>query len=279
MRLNGKPSITPASGATSLYACQYDQRFSYCAYIPGPSAETGPERRPLLVVIHGTDRSAQRYRDAFQDFADSTGTVVLAPLFPAGIGEPGELNSYKMMKYRDIRFDRVLLAIIEEFTARYGISQRQFLLFGFSGGGQFVHRFFYLHPDRLLGVSVAAPGNVTLLDPSMDWFTGTRDFKEQFGTDLRMEEMRRVPAQLVIGSEDNNILPSGKDNPFWLPGVEIAGNTRLERIRSLRDNWTSNGIRVRYDEVSGAAHEGIKLLSPVKDFLAETLKANDNHLK
>ncbi|BCG57344.1 alpha/beta hydrolase [Paenibacillus sp. URB8-2] len=279
MRLDGQPSITPASGATSLYACQYDQRFSYCAYIPSSSNDTGPRRRPLLVVIHGTDRSAQRYRDEFQDFADSTGAVVLAPLFPAGIGEPGELNSYKMIKYRDIRFDRVLLAIIEEFTARYGISQRQFLLFGFSGGGQFVHRFFYLHPDRLLGVSVAAPGNVTLLDPFMDWFTGTRDFKEEFGMDLPIEEMRHVPAQLVIGSEDNQRLPSGKEHPFWLPGVEIAGNTRLERIRSLRDNWTSNGIRVRYDEVPGAAHEGIKLLSPVKDFLAETLNANDNHFK
>lgn len=266
-------------GATSLYACQYDQRFSYCAYIPSHFAETDPSKHPLLVVIHGTERSAQLYRDEFKDFAESTGAVILAPLFPAGIGEPGELNSYKMIKYRDIRFDRVLLAMIEEFTGQYGISDEKFLLFGFSGGGQFVHRFYYLHPGRLLGVSVAAPGNVTLLDSSMDWFTGTRDFNEQFGTGLKWGELRQVPVQLVIGSEDNKVLGTGKDNPYWLPGVEIAGDTRLERIGTLRDNWMSAGIRVRYDEVPGAAHEGMKLIPPVKDFLAGILKTNENTTK
>ncbi|WP_131014941.1 alpha/beta hydrolase [Paenibacillus thalictri] len=179
-----------------------------------------------------------------------------------------------MIKYRDIRFDHVLLAMIHEFTEQYGISGEKSYLFGFSGGAQFVHRFYYLHPERLLGVSVASPGNVTLLDPAMDWFTGIRDFKEQFGNDLNWDEMRRVPAQLVIGSEDNKLLESGKDNPFWLPGVDIAGNTRLERVRSLWKNWTSQGIQVQYHEVPGAAHEGVKLLPAVKAFFADILNTN-----
>lgn len=262
-------------GATSLYACQYDQRFSYCAYIPSHFDENNPLKHPLLVVIHGTERSAQLYRDEFKEFSERTGAIILAPLFPAGIGEPGELNSYKMIKYQDIRFDYVLLAIIQEFTVQYGISGQKFLLFGFSGGGQFVHRFYYLHPDRLLGVSIASPGNVTLLDQSFKWFAGIRDFKEQFGTDLQWEEMRRVPVQLVIGGLDNKRMASGKANPFWLPGVEIAGNTRLERIRTLCENWTSEGIQVRYEEVPGVAHEGFKLVSTVKVFFAEILNTDD----
>ncbi|RNB79151.1 alpha/beta hydrolase [Brevibacillus nitrificans] len=261
-------------GATPLYASQFDQRFSYCAYIPSYFAETDPLKHSLLVVIHGTERSAQLYRDEFKQFSEETGAVILAPLFPAGIGEPGELNSYKMIKYRDIRFDHVLLAMIQELTERYGISGEKFLLFGFSGGGQFVHRFYYLHPDRLLAVSVAAPGNVTLLDPSMDWFTGIRDFEEQFGTDIKLEEMSRVPVQLVIGSEDNRFLEVGRDSPFWLPGVEIAGNTRLERIRTLRKNWASQGIQIRYEEVPGVGHEGMKLLHAVKAFFAGALNTD-----
>lgn len=256
-------------GATPLFACQYDQRFSYCAYIPSHFDRNNPGNHPLLVVIHGTERSPQQYRDALADFAEKTGAIILAPLFPGGIGERGELNSYKMIKYRDIRFDHVLLAMVEEFTEDYGVSGEQFLLFGFSGGGQFVHRFYYLHPERLLGVSVASPGNVTLLDDSVDWFVGVRDFTQQFGQELKWDQIRRVPAQLVIGSEDNKMLPSGLDNPFWIPGVDTAGNTRLMRIRTLRDNWTSQGIEVRYDEVPGVGHEGMKLLPPVKEFFEQ----------
>ncbi|WP_141432541.1 alpha/beta hydrolase [Bacillus sp. 03113] len=274
MNSNQKQRVRLEPGATSLYACQNDQRFSYCAYIPSAFDHTDPLKHPLLVVIHGTERGAQQYRDEFKDFSERIGAIILAPLFPAGIGEPGELNSYKKIKYHDIRFDYVLLAMIQEFTSQYGIDRQKFLLFGFSGGGQFVHRFFYLHPDRLLGVSIASPGNVTLLDQNLDWFIGIRDFQEQFGTDIQWEEIRRVPVQLLIGSEDNKSLPSGKDNPFWLPGVEMAGDTRLERIRTLCENWTSVGIHVQYEEVPEAAHEGSKLVPYVKDFFADLLKQN-----
>ncbi|WP_445487483.1 hypothetical protein [Niallia sp. 03133] len=267
-----KQTVRKERGATSLYACQYDQRFSYCAYIPSNFDETNPLKNSLLVVIHGTERAAQRFRDEFKVFSERTGAVILAPLFPAGIGEAGELNSYKMIKYQDVRFDYVLLAMIQEFTVLYGVSGQKFLLFGFSGGAQFVHRFYYLYPERLLGVSIASPGNVTLLDDSLNWFTGIRDFKEQFGIHLQWEEMRRVPVQLVIGALDNKRLVNGSDNPFWFPGVEIAGNTRLERIRTLGKNWTSEGILVRYEEVTGVAHEGFKLIPTVEEFLEEVLK-------
>jgi poly(3-hydroxybutyrate) depolymerase len=151
-------------GSTSSYACQYDQRFSYYAYIPSSYDENLNIDYPLAVIVHGNERAAQKYRSVFKDFAEANQTIILAPLFPCGIIEPYDMDNYKFIKFHDIRFDYVLLAMVDELAEKYRIDHSQFLLHGFSGGGQFVHRFYYLHPDRLLGVSIGAPGRLTLLD-------------------------------------------------------------------------------------------------------------------
>lgn len=39
---------------------------------------------------------------------------MLAPLLPAGIAEPGEVNNYKWLEYRGIRFDRLPQALVDE---------------------------------------------------------------------------------------------------------------------------------------------------------------------
>ncbi|MBN2984417.1 hypothetical protein [Cohnella algarum] len=254
-------------GATMLCASRYDQRFSYCAYVPKSYDEVRPGKHALVVLVHGTDRAAQRYRDEWIDFAERHGAFVLAPLFPAGIIEENELNAYKFVKYHDIRFDLVLLAMVEELAGKYGVEFGRFALFGFSGGAQFVHRFYYLHPERLSAVSIASPGNVTLLDDSLDWFVGTRDFRKQFGSPIEQDKLRDIPVQLVVGALDCETLPKGDESPFWQEGVDYAGDSRIARIRSLKRSMEKHGIRVRLDEIPGVKHEGVKLFPAVKFFL------------
>jgi hypothetical protein len=78
-----------------MFACQYDQRFSYCLYVPESYDEDGDATYPLAVIVHGTTRTAQEYRDRFVDFAERAQCVIMVPLFPCGINEPRELNKYK----------------------------------------------------------------------------------------------------------------------------------------------------------------------------------------
>lgn len=256
-------------GATTHFACQADQRFSYCLYVPpgyGPDA-------PLVVVVHGTERAAQRYRDAFARFAEHHGCLVLAPLFPCGIGRPGELDDYKWIAYDGIRFDHVLLAMVDEVAATWGVRAERLLLHGFSGGGHFAHRFLYLHPRRLRGVSIGAPGVVTLLDPDRSWWVGVRDLEARFGRPLDLEAIRAVPVQTVIGGADTEtweiaIEPGG---PLWMDGAELAGTNRLQRLDALRASLERHGVAVRHDVVPGAAHDGWAVLDPVRDFLAAQL--------
>lgn len=268
------PSGYYSTGATTIFASRHDERFAYCLYVPGRHAATGPPL-PLVVLQHGTGRRSPQYRDAFADFAEERGCLVLAPLFPAGTRDVADLHNFKFIRHRDIRFDHVLLSIVAEVGERFNVTTERFMIHGFSGGGQFAHRFFYLHPDRLSAVSIGAPGRITRLDTSRGWWLGLRDVEEDFGRALDLEQMRRVPVQMVVGSRDvetweiNNV---GDTN--WMDGAQEAGRTRVERLRTLERDFTSHGIDVRFDLVDGVGHHALAVLAPVKDFFAGVLQTD-----
>lgn len=254
------------SGPTAFFASQHDQRFSYCLYVPAAHRRTTAPL-PLVVLIHGTQRMAERYRDAYRQFAEQHECVVLAPLFPAGIGEPGDLHGFKRLGFRGIRFDQVLLGIVAEVAQRYRVQAGRFFLHGFSGGGQFVHRFAYLHADRLAGLSVGAPGRVTRIDPDVPWWPGTADLRERFGTDLDLAALRAVPVQMVVGAEDTETWEIAE------PGIDAGGDTRVARLTTLRRNWEQHGVDVRFDLVPGVGHQGLRVQPVVQDFVAGLLAA------
>lgn len=259
------------SGATPIFASRADQRFHYCLYVPA-AYRTAGRALPLVVIVHGTGRAGPQYRDAFASFAEEHGCVVLAPIFPAGIDDPEDLHNFKFIEYHGIRFDRVLLAIVDEVAQRYGLAADRFCMHGFSGGGQFAHRFFYLHPGRLAGVSIGAPGRITRLDDALPWWLGTGGFADKFGAAPDLDAMRRVPVQMVVGDRDVEtweINNPGDTN--WMDGAEKTGRTRIERLQTLRADFAAHGIPVRFDLVPGAAHDGMAVLDPVKEFFAGLL--------
>ena len=258
-------------GGTPFFASQHDQRLFYALYVPKDhTPEADP--LPLVVIQHGTGRSAELYRDRWKGFAIEHRCVILTPLFPAGLIEPGELHSYKFLEYQGIRFDEELLHIVDEVGARFNTRTSRFFLHGFSGGGQFAHRFFYAHPDRLSGVSIGAPGRITQLDDSLPWWLGTKGFFEKFGLRIDLEALRRVPVQMVVGAEDTDTWEiNNPGGPNWLDGVADTGHTRVERLETLRDNYRAHGIEVRWDVVPGVGHQGSAVIPVVQDFAASLL--------
>ncbi|WP_432875218.1 alpha/beta hydrolase [Kribbella sp. CA-245084] len=260
-----------ARGKTPIFASQYDQRLGYCLYVP---ENLRTDRVPLLVMQHGTERNASLYRDHMAGFADEHQVVVLAPLFPAGIIDPEDLHNFKFIEYQGIRYDQALLAMIDEVSRRYPVDPDVFYLHGFSGGGQFAHRFLYLHPDRLAGVSIGAPGRITQLDDSLPWWLGTKDLEQRFGRAVDLESLRRVPILMVVG--DNDVETWEIDNPGeanWMDGVEKTGGTRIERLRTLERDFLAQGIDVRFELVPGVAHRGSLILPVVRDFFAGLLQS------
>lgn len=273
MEAGGSHKLTPYDfGRTTVYACRSDPRFSWCAYVPESYRAEADDRYALIVAVHGTGRGMTLYRDAFAQFAERRRAIILAPLFPAGITAPGELSSYKWLRRDGIHYDAVLLAMVEEVRTRYRIAGDRFALFGFSGGGHFAHRFFYLHPDRLSAVSIGAPGIVTLLDRDRDFWVGVRNFEAVFGKPLDLAAMRGVPVQMVIGGADTETweitVRPGSD--WWMHDAGLAGPDRIARLQALKRSFEAEGIAVRHDVVPGIAHQVGPLIPAVEAFFADT---------
>jgi poly(3-hydroxybutyrate) depolymerase len=260
-------------GHGTIFASRFDPRFSYCTYVP---PHIGQARRPmqLLVVVHGTGRAFVEYRDAFAEFARWNDCIVLCPLFPVGVRGDGNRDGFKHLREADIRYDAVLLDMVDEVAGKFGCDFSRFMLFGYSGGGQFVNRFALLHPERLRAVSIGAPGSVTLLDPDKDWWVGVRDMAQRFGKPLDLDALRRVAVHMVVGKADLETweITHREDGPYYMPGCNDAGRTRPERLASLRRSFEQAGVAVEMDLVDNVPHDGLKCVGIVQDFLAKVLR-------
>ncbi|KAL7917678.1 hypothetical protein ACQKWADRAFT_324452 [Trichoderma austrokoningii] len=187
-----------------------EPRVSYSLYIPpqhykntlraqiDSSSQAALRKLPLLVFVHGTLRDDSYADKGLISFAESTPCAIMAPLFPAGLDGPTDLDSYKLLRSPTLRSDLALLDMLNEVAHRWpGIDTTKIFLMGYSGGAQFAHRFLYLYPERLAAVSIGAPGSVTILDHSAFWPAGIADTEELFG--IRAMLMLKFMGELSFG--------------------------------------------------------------------------------
>lgn len=247
------------------FAYPADPRLSYCMHLP-PALAEGAEGFRLLVAMHGSARGAMAYRDAFADFANRNRYVVLAPLFPVGVLGDGNPDGYKYIAEGDIRYDEVLLGMVADLEQLLGVRFPIFDLFGFSGGAHFAHRFYYLHPERLSSVVVGAPGGVTLIDDSRDFWMGTRDVADRFGKAVDVAAMRRVRSLLLVGELDTQEFVYPPEFSSHVADMEALGRNRVERNATLHRNWLDHGLPVERVIVPGIAHEGLSAVPTVEAF-------------
>jgi len=259
-------------GPTAIFACQADPRFHYCLYVP-PVVGQG-DKVDLLVAVHGTSRTSfLDFRDGFAAFGRWNRVAILCPVFPIGVRGDGARSGYKYLQEGEIRYDRVLLAMVEEVARKYGQDWSRFAMFGFSGGGHFTHRFAILHPARLWAASIGAPGSVTLLDMRRDWWVGIRDLEARFGIAFDGEALKRVPMQVIVGEADLETweITHKSGGTYWMEGANDAGRTRPERARALAKSFRDAGVSVQLDILPGVSHDRMKVLDKVQDFLAGIL--------
>jgi len=260
-------------GPTAIFAAKADPRFHYCLYVP-PKVGDGA-KVDLLVAVHGTGRTSfLDFRDGFAEFGRWNDCAVLCPVFPVGVLGDGNRSGYKYLAEGDIRYDEIVLKMVDEVACKYGQDWSRFAMFGFSGGGHFTHRFAILHPGKLWAASIGAPGSVTLLDPAKDWWIGIRDLKRRFGIDFDAAALARVPVQMIAGEADLETweITHKPGGTYWMEGANDAGRTRPERLQALKASFESAGVDVRLELVPGVSHDRMKVLDRVKDFFSEALR-------
>lgn len=256
MTMHSRPfQLDQTWGVFPTRACRADRRCSYSIYMPSSSVREPVGARPLLVLVHGTDRRPEQLRDVYLPLAEELGCVLLAPLFPAALTEDEEAHNHVFLKYRDLRFDKLLFSMVEETAEQFNVSAKKFWLAGFSGGAQFVHRFAYLHASRLAGISIASPGMITTLDPGQQWFSGVGGVEDVLGEAVDWAGLRELKVHVAVGADDTRpevMIP--QSSPLFCPGINDSGSNRVERARRLHKLLIEAGIESQFDLVPNADH-------------------------
>ncbi len=166
---------------------------------------------PILMVLHGVNRNADWYRDAWSGLSDRHGFLVLAPEFDLGQFPGGRSYNRGNMRAkggdplppREWAFNAVeaLFDAAREWT---GSTREGYLMFGHSAGAQFVHRMVTFMPRLRLERAVAV---------NAGWYTmPDTDQKYPYGLDgagltlaqLRTAFERRMAVMLGDADNDSN---------------------------------------------------------------------------
>lgn len=229
----------------NLWTCRSDPRFCYYVYIPETVYDTDPiQEFRVLMIIHGSTRIIEDARYDYREFAKKYNVAVVAPLFPCGMFDPNDINGYKSIREGSVHYDSIVFSILEEIHHKLpNIRIDRFMMAGHSGGGQFVQRFFYLHPKRLLAISISAPGRPTYLDLKTDFYWGIRNFEDLYDKAVDINALRDVSVQLMVGSNDTGSL-----------GESPYGSNRMERMKCLKGNFDENGLLSSLVIIPGIGH-------------------------
>lgn len=245
--------------------------------------EAPPKGMTLVVNIHSTRRDAITCRDSLIEFADKYGVAVLAPLFPAALDSPIDLDSYKNLRTKTLQSNLRLLDILNEVSHIWpGIATDSIVLMGFSGGAQFCHRFMYLHPERLSAVVVAAPGKITSLNNDA-WPSGIGNVSEIFpDRKVDIPSIAQIKHIFLLVGESDEMSPETMELQAWLaervaafkglgkgqtPEAPANGD-RLQTLKSLQHTLEENGIECEVEIIPGAGHNYQALLPAMTSRLA-----------
>jgi pimeloyl-ACP methyl ester carboxylesterase len=154
---------------------------------------------PPLVAVHGIQRRGELQAHRFAPYVEGIGGLLVAPSF-----DRARFPDYQRLGRhgKGERSDLALRRILEDVGGRTGGSYRKTVLFGYSGGGQFVHRYAMAYPRGVAAMAIAAPGWFTYPDPGIP-------FPEGIGPtallpDLRFDPARflKIPTLVLVGEND-----------------------------------------------------------------------------
>jgi len=181
---------------------QVEQDIYYC----GPRRIKNDTR--VVIVMHGNQRNAEDYRDAWEDYAEEESLLVLVPEFTDRIF-PGS-NSYNLagmvssngsfQTRSDWAFpliDNLFLAVKKD----QGLESELFYLYGHSAGAQFVHRYAMFANSPRLGLAIAAnAGWYTFPTTGVAFPYGVKDLATHF------DAKKAFSTNLIIllGSDDTD---------------------------------------------------------------------------
>ena len=234
-------------------------------YVPG-SVIAGKEDAKVMVSVHGygarkTDRKSldrvKEFAEVWSKLAEERGWVVLAPHFNYRLFD----DNYQRLNLFGRRADMYLHDLLDKTCELIpGIGSERIRLFGFSGGGQFVHRYVAFHPERVLCAVAGAPGWYLWPDPNLPYPLGTASDSLPKEVNIHLRRFFRSKLRIVVGERDMEQGAFRKSyGDYDLEKIQGIGrrNRAKNWVESIRGVALRKGYPCRIDMevVSQAAHK------------------------
>lgn len=172
-------------------------------------AENLPDNSPIMFVMHGVNRDADRYLAEWRRLARDHGFLLICPefsetAFPGSRGynlgnvfdASGNQNPEDQWSYSYIE------GIFDEVKKRTGFNNRGYYMYGHSAGSQFVHRMIFFQPRaRFIKAVSANAGWYTMPMPQVDFPYGLNN------TPVSRRDLMRAlnqPLLILLGTKDND---------------------------------------------------------------------------
>lgn len=181
--------------------------------------DSAHQSSPIAMVVHGSARDGEYLRNALKPESDRRNAIILMPNF----GSAEYSNNYFLLGnlFDDGENPSVAsqndstewtYAIIEQlfihFRAEVASKDARYDLVGFSGGGQFAHRFaFFAHRPQCDRIVACSSGWYTLPDAASPFPYGLGTTQRASDADVR--KALATPLHLAVGSADTDPNSSG----------------------------------------------------------------------
>lgn len=172
------------------------QQIDYFAYVPA----SGQRHSRVFISIHGISRNATQHLEGFAAQAEIYGAIMLAPLFTLeNFPSYQRLGTTANQGRADLAFEQIL----QDAVAWLDIRPTPLHIFGFSGGGQFVHRYAMFNPDKVARMVLGAPGWYTFPDPDRQYPLGIRSAEGWPRLKFSPKKFLNIPSLVLVGEADD----------------------------------------------------------------------------
>lgn len=228
-------------------------------YVP----DTATADTPVVIVMHGASRDAERYYVDWRIEAAQRGFIVAVPFFSRDdfprsahynlghVFEPGDGWRRPDSQWTFAAIEPLFDAVVDRLDGR----QTHYTLFGHSAGSQFVHRFLYYVPDARVDRAIAAnAGWYTMPEFGVEYPYGLR------GSGVSEDVLAGYFARdLVVLLGDADTLRDDNDLRKT-PEAELQGRHRYDRghtfyrVARARAEAMGTDFNWRLVTVPGAGH-------------------------
>jgi poly(3-hydroxybutyrate) depolymerase len=186
---------------------------------------------PVVFVMHGVNRDADRYRDEWSALARRHGFIAIVPQFSRADfpGSRGYNTGYfseddGSPRPRNLWSFAAIEPLFDDVRKRFGTGSERYSIYGHSAGAQFVHRFVLFMPEARIDKAVAAnAGWYTMPDRSVGFPYGLAETPVD---DAALGAALGKPLTVLIGTADTD-----RDDPDLrkTPEAHAQGLTRFSR--------------------------------------------------